>query len=426
VDASRFDTRTDRPSSARLLGAALVFVLAPVGLAAQHAGHPAAATSADSIPRLHVMAQAVPIVTRASTVPPGGARTDAALTQTVVMTRAAALRGRVALDLTLDAEGVTMPGGELSLGAFGEGFVDRRHPHTYLHEAVVSGFAAAGPVRLSASLGRGFAPFGTDDPMMRPFVKYPVNHHLAQILERGVAIAAARAGRVILEAATFTGEEPTSPSSLPMASRFGDSWSARGTLLPVDWAELQVSHARVTSPEMTNGFGLNQRKWSASARGTTRDGSRYALVEWARTVEHDHLRGEDAFSYETLLGEGAVRAGPLGVALRIEQTDRPEEQRSDHDSFRSARPHTDLSILGITRWRTATLHVAAPAVTQGTVTGVLFVEISRLAAAPRDPQALFVPVTFYGDSRFWMLTTGVRLRAGGSHDRMGRYGVANP
>ena len=31
-----------------------------------------------------------------------------------------------------------MPDGELALGDWGEGFVDRRHPHTYLHELVLS------------------------------------------------------------------------------------------------------------------------------------------------------------------------------------------------------------------------------------------------------------------------------------------------
>jgi hypothetical protein len=409
----------------RFTGAALLLALAAFPLAAQHAGHDAAAMAADSGHQFHVMAQAVPLVTGASPIPRGGTRTEVALTQTVVMTRAAWWRGGAALALTLDAEGLTMPGGELSLGAFGEGFVDRRHPHAYLHEAMLSGFAVAGPAALSASLGRGFVPFGTDDPMMRPFAKYPINHHLAQILERGVAIGAGRVGPVIVEAATFGGEEPVHPSSLPLPSRFGDSWSVRGTALPTEWAEVQVSHARVASPEMPNGFGLNQRKWSASARGAARDGSRYALAEWARTVEHDHLRREDAFSYETILLEGVVRAGPIGLALRLEQTERPEEERDDVDPFRTARPHTDLSILGITRWRTATLHAAAAAVTRGTVAGVPFVEISRLAATPRDPQALFAPAGFYGGSRFWMVTAGVRFRAGAPHDRMGRYGVAN-
>ena len=86
--------------------------------------------------------------------------------------------------------------GELSTGAFGEGYVDRRHPHTYLHELIASGIGSTGPLAYSASFGRGFVPYGTDDPMMRPFEKYPINHHLSQILERGLAIGALRLGRV--------------------------------------------------------------------------------------------------------------------------------------------------------------------------------------------------------------------------------------
>ena len=371
------------------------------------------------------MVQAVPLLTRASATPGGPARIERALTQSIVMARAAWWQGRATMEATLDAEGITMREGELSLGAFGEGYVDRRHPHAYLHELVLSGVAHAGALALSASAGRGFAPFGTDDPMVRPFAKYPVNHHLAQILERGLAIAAGRLGPAILEAATFTGEEPERPSSLPLARRFGDSWSVRGTVVPTPWSELQASHARVASPERPDGFGLDQRKWSASARAASRDGSRYALAEWARTVERDHLRREDVFAFESALVEGSLRFGVVEIAIRLEQTDRPEEER-DVDPFRAARPHTDLSILGVTRWRVVSVHGDAPPVTWGMVTGVPFLEVSRLAAAARESPTLFEPVDFYGTSRFWMVSAGVRVRAGMPHRRMGRYGVAVP
>jgi hypothetical protein len=162
-----------------------------------------------------------------------------------------------------------------------------------------------------------------------------------------------------------------------------------------------------------------------SARTTSADGARYALAEWARTVERDHTTGSDVFSYESALVEGSLRAGPFGIALRLEQTDRPEEERTA-DGFRTVRPATDLHISGITRWRSATLHADAPAVTWGTVSGLPFVELSRLSASPRVAGALFDPGTFYDGSRFWMITAGVRIRAGASHARMGRYGVALP
>jgi hypothetical protein len=414
-----------RATAIRALAAAWIgAVVVAVPVQAQHAGHEGMAMpSADSGVALHLMAQAVPLVTRADPTPGGIARTQVALTQTVVMARARWWQGRAMLDATADAEGVTMRDGELSLGAFGEGFADRRHPHTYLHELIFTGMAHAGPAMLSVSAGRGFAPFGTDDPMVRPFAKYPVNHHLAQILERGIVLGGVRVGAVTLEAGTFTGEEPQRPSSLPVLRRFGDSWSTRATLAPAASMELQASYARLASPEVPNGFGLDQRKQSVSARASSRDGVRYALAEWARTVERDHSRDEDAFAYESVLVEGAVRASGVGLALRLEQTGRPEEERLP-DPFRTARPATDLHIAGITSWRVATLHVVAPAVTRGTVAGLPFLEVAHLTARSRDDRALFDPDAFYGRSRMWMLTAGIRIRAGEAHGRMGRYGVA--
>jgi hypothetical protein len=418
--------RRHRAPLRRAAAAASLGMLAAIPVSAQHAGHEGMPMPPDDGGTIvHVMAQAVPLVTYVDRTPGAGARTEAALTQTVLMARAAWWQRRATLDATLDAEGLTMPGGELSLGAFGEGFADRRHPHTYLHELMLGGRAHAGPAALSVSAGRGFAPFGTDDPMMRPFAKYPINHHLAQILERGIVIGAARLGPAILEAGTFTGEEPQHPSSLPLARRFGDSWSLRGTVLPTPWAELQASYARLSSPEVPNGFGLDQRKRSISARLASPDARRYALVEWARTVEYDHTRREDAFSYESALAEGTLGIGLFGVALRLEQTDRPEEERLA-DPFRTARPATDLQIAGITRWRSATIAVTTPGVTWGTAAAVPFLELSRLTATARDARTLFDPAIVYGRTRFWMLTGGVRIRAGAVHSRMGRYGVAIP
>jgi hypothetical protein len=372
---------------------------------------------------LHLMAQGVPLITHADPTAGAATVTEAALTQTVLMGHASWWRDRAMLDGTLDAEGLTMRRGELSTGAFGEGFADRRHPHTYLHELVLTGVAHAGPVALSASGGRGFAPFGTDDPMVRPFAKYPVNHHLSQILERGLLLGAVRVGPAMLEAGTFGGDEPVNPGSLPRAERFGDSWSVRGTILPTTWAEVQGSYARVASPENPDGFGLDQRKRSVSARAISSDGTRYALAEWARTVEHDHSSGLDAFAYESALLESALRIGGVGLAVRLEQTERPEEERLA-DSFRTPRPPSDLSILGITRWRIGTLHVDAPAVTRRTVAAVPFIELSRLVATPRGTQSLFDPQRFYGTTRLYMLSAGLRLRIGAPHARMGRYGVA--
>lgn len=391
----------------------------------QHEGHDVTTRGDSARHGAHVMAQVIPLVTRADPSAGGTAHTQAALTQLLVAGRATFWHGRAALDAALNGEGLTMPDGELNTGAHGEGFVDRRHPHTYVHELMLSAQGRVRAVSFSASLGRGFAAFGTDDPMMRPLVKFPINHHLSQILERASLTGAVRTARVIVEGSTFGGDEPTEPSSLPEMKRFGDSWSTRVTLLPRAGVELQGSYARVASPEQVAGFGLDQRKQSYSARAITRDGNRYVLAEFSRTVDRDHDRDLAVFGYESALVEGALRAHSLRLALRLEQTERPEEERLD-DPYRTPRPGTDLSIHGITRWRVATLHLAAPAVTAGPLSGFPFVEGAYLHAASRDERALFTPARLYGTSRFYMLTAGVRVRAGAAHARMGRYGVALP
>src|SRR5215208_5307673 len=108
------------------------------------------------------------------------------LTQPMVIAMLASHGGHFVADVTLNFEGATLERGELNAGVHGEGYIDRRHPHTLLHELVGTGLFSAGPAKLSVTAGEGFAPFGTDDPMTRPFVKYPVNHHLAQLLERAL------------------------------------------------------------------------------------------------------------------------------------------------------------------------------------------------------------------------------------------------
>jgi len=155
---------------------------------------------------------------------------------------------------------------------------------------------------------------------VRPFVKYPVNHHLAQVLERVVVVGAARIGPMTIEAGVFNGDEPTNPRSVPLWSRFGDSWSTRATLRPVTGVELAASAARVESPEFREGLGLDQRKTSAVVRleqplaGGA--GSRYVLAEWAQT--HDERRGRVAFTYTSFLAEGAYCWRGRWSALRLE------------------------------------------------------------------------------------------------------------
>lgn len=387
----------------------------------EHAAH-----AAPERARWSLGAQAIPLATHATPAVNGEARTEAYLTQPMVMAHAGLAGGRVELMGTLNLEGLTLRRGELNAGIWGEGYVDRRHPHTYLHEAVavLRPLPAGGPLDLSLTVGKGFVPFGTDDPMVRPFVKFPANHHLAQVLERTVAVAAVRGGPVLLEGALFNGDEPEGPGDLPRLRRFGDSWALRGTLEPVPGMEASVSHARLESPEHPQGGVLDQRKWSAALRWERGGGAErrdYALLEWARTGEYD--LGREAFRFPTLLAEGALRRRGVEVAARWERTDRPEGERLI-DPFRTPVPHHDISILGITRWRIATLGASTGVAPRGPVRLRPFVEASHLRASRVQPGSFFVPAEFYGAERMWSLSAGVRVEAGSMHGRMGRYGAA--
>ncbi|HEY7481044.1 MAG TPA: hypothetical protein VH680_11070 [Gemmatimonadales bacterium] len=372
--------------------------------------------------RAHLAGQGVLALTHADPIPDGGSLTELRLVQPALMLRAEGPR-RIRLLVTLNLEGATIERGELTPGAWGEGFVDRRHPHTYLHELMLTADdllgAADGGTRVSLSAGKGFAPFGTDDPMIRPSLRYPVNHHLAQILERAVAIAAVRHGPVSGEVGLFNGDEPERPGQWPrIGGRFGDSWAARLTGEPVAGLELQGSYAKVHSPEHRGGAGTDQLKWSLSAgwNGQVVGRRTSALVEWARTSE-----AAGFFVFHSLLAEGAWQAGRHRLHYRFERTERPEEQRIS--AFRSLRPHLENSILGITRWTIHTAGYSSPRLEQGGVYVQPMLEISygRVAMVGGG---LFDPQQLYGKDHFWSWSLGLRLGFGGGTHRMGRYGAA--
>lgn len=364
------------------------------------------------------MGQAIPSLVSAEPIPGGGSLSEVRVLQPVAMGDAnydGFVHGRA----TLSFERWTMNGGELSPGAFGEGYVDRRHPHTFVHEAVVWGVLRTSAGSGSLTAGKGFVPFGTDDPMSRPFVKYPVNHHYAQLLERAVLAAGARSHGVVVEGSLFNGDEPDSPGSWPNVSRFGDSWAARLTLIPLEGVEVQGSHADVASPESRPGGGLDQSKWSVSMRWQRPVSSVpvYALVEWARSSE-----GGGAFTFSSILGEGSARFGRHLLAYRFERTTRPEEERLFDDPFRSVRPHIDDSVLGITRWTLHTLHYEyrfSPAAWAGIAP---FAELTFGTVAD-DVTGVFSAGPFYGSTSVRSVVLGFRLDLGGSMPRMGRYGV---
>jgi hypothetical protein len=368
-----------------------------------------------------VGAQAVAAWEWADPVPGGGSLDEIRLVQPVIHLHAGMLR-HLRLMAMLNLEGLTIPEGELAPGDWGEGFVDRRHPHTYAHELILSADDLLGRLdgeaRASVSIGKGFAPFGTDDPMVRPFVRYPVNHHLSQILERAVAIAAARVPGLVGEVGVFNGDEPERPGQWPrLSGRFGDSWSARLTVLPLEGLELQGSHAHVHSPEHRPGAGTDQSKWSLSARWSGPMGGKplYAMMEWARTSEAGGF-----FVFSTLLAEGAWSLGRHRLQYRIERTERPEEERIS--SFRALRPHLENSVLGKSRWTVQTAGYEFDALHAGRLEVRPMVEISYGGIA-KVGGGLFDVDQVYRDDRFWSLTMGLRLGLGHPLSRMGRYGA---
>ena len=430
--------------AAALLPALLLAASAAAAQEHVHADPPNADAPHAAHERARVSADVTALAVRALRSVEGRTLDEGYLTQPVVMGHAPLWGGRVRLTGTLNLEALTLRGGQLTPGIYGEGFVDRRHPHTFVHEAMASlqGRPLGGPLRLSLAAGKGFVPFGTDDPMLRPFVLFPVNHHLAQLLERYVAVAGARVPGALLEGATFGGDEPTGPWDWPRAARFGEAWAGRATLLPLELAgrggraapgalELSASHARVPSPEDPTGVGLDQRKSSLAARWTTGDDAvtdpaagGYALLEWART---DELRGaRRAFRYQSVLAEASAWRPALGtivsLAARAERTGRPEEERL-LDPFRTVRPHFEQNVLGITEWRIATL-AASVQPRAGSLRLAPFVEVARAQPRALVRPSAFQPQLFYRARVQWTLAAGVRLGLGRPHGRMGRYGVA--
>jgi hypothetical protein len=379
--------------------------------------------SAQSVPWIRLGAHGIALYTFADPVPHGGTLGEVRLVQPTIMAHAGAFSNRLRFTGTLELEGLTIPNGELTPGTWGEGFMDRRHPHTYVHELMLSANdllgGKDGPVRLSISAGKGFAPFGTDDPMSRPIVRFPVNHHLAQILERAVIIAGVDLGGVIVEGSVFNGDEPEKPDQSPNFSRFGDSWSGRLTVVPHHTLELQGSLAEVSSPEHRQGAGTDQDKWSISGRWASQVKGYpvYALAELARTSE-----AEGTFVFHSFLAEGAVSRGHSRLHYRFERTERPEEERT-LDPFRSVRPHFENSIQGTTRW---TIHTLGYGLELGGSLAALrlapVVEVSygRMADVGGG---LFDVESFYGGTSFWSLSVGFRLNPGMRMHRMGRYGV---
>src|SRR3989454_7359664 len=146
------------------------------------------AQAGSSPPWIRLAGEAIPVLTGTNAVPGGAATAEVRLVQPGLMVQAGALADRVRLDAMADLEGWTIPNGELTARAYGEGFYDRRHPHTYVHELMVTLPAVlpdpGGPAGLALAAGKRVAPLCTDDPLGPPPPLYSPHHHLHQLLER--------------------------------------------------------------------------------------------------------------------------------------------------------------------------------------------------------------------------------------------------
>lgn len=373
--------------------------------AAARAQHHVAPDSA----RAGVTAMAIGVVSHAT---PGALRQDVTegyLTQPMVAAFRRFAGGRVELRAILNLEGATLRRGEINPGAYGEGYADRRHPHTWLHEAVVATRFSTGAIHWSVAAGKGFVPFGTEDPMRRPLVKFPANHHHAQILERALVSLGLQYRSLLMEGALFNGDEPESPSDFPNRDRIFDSGALRLTWEARPGLTVATSVASVKSPEFAQGGGLDQRKRSAALRYARPNGAlRYALVEYANTREFSGT--VQAFAFHSALGEAALVAGPLALAARVERTERPEEERAG-SPYRTIRPLLDFNILGRTRWTNVTLQAAATPRGSERLWCRPFVELGyHVPRAIARPTPLD-PVDLFGSRRIWMLSAGLKGEA---------------
>jgi hypothetical protein len=184
--------------------------------------------------------------------------------------------------------------------------------------------------------------------------------------------------------------------------------------------ELQASYAHVRSPENRLGAGPAHQKVSASVRveRPLGPGRVYAFAEWAYNSEANGF-----FKYYSGLAEVQWSRAAHRAYVRLERTDRPEEERVFGNPFRSIRPHLENSNIGITRWLVVTSgygHALAPEHLP------VRVEVIAEAAYARvhGLTGLFDPASFYRRNALWMLSAALRVAAGSPMHRMGRYGVA--
>ncbi|MEX2570965.1 MAG: hypothetical protein WD737_06645 [Gemmatimonadota bacterium] len=357
-------------------------------------------------------------------------RTTLDLPHAAIMANLESPGSRWALRLMPNFEGLTLTEGEPTFGGWGEGFIDARHPHTILHEAMLSfNWWSAPGGALSISGGRGFAPYGTDDPMYRPALKYPTNHHLSQILERWtVNLTYLSEAGLGMEVGVFDGGEPVDPWDMSNFENFGNSWSGRlsyrfgeagGAMAPweasASYGSVRETHG--TEEELTVLYNAALRHEAAYGFGHL-----YGLVE-ASTSDPDGEEGYFSLLGETQLGLGAEsRHRPF---YRVEYATRPEYEREQADGSDFFRYDHDDHAIGATRWLINTAGYGYD-LTRLPVSARPFVEVSHNAIAHERGPARIAPEALLGGDSFWSFAAGVRVFLGGGPMRMGTYGVLDP
>ena len=346
------------------------------------------------------------------------------ITQPALMINLESPRSDVSLRTTLNFEGVTQPGGELAFGAWGEGFIDKRHPHTFLHEAMLSAnLWADDGGGFSISAGKGFAPYGTDDPMSRPVIKYPTNHHLSQILERWTLNAVYTTPLWAFELGMFGGNEPSGPWDFSNIEGFGNSWSARvsrhfgvGSMHIWTW-EVAASFARVKEQHDSPAPDRVTRLFNGMLRHESGYGlgHLYALIEGSWS-DPDH--GAGVFS---VLGEASLHRGIHKPYARVEYASRPEYARNGAPDTRGFfRYDHDAEPIGATRWLSL---VAGYGISASPLPYSARPYLEAQWHTVSADRGSITAESLFGRSSFFSLSAGVRVFLGGDPMRMGSYGV---
>ena len=263
-------------------------------------------------------------------------------------------------------------------GAWGEGFIDRRHPHTYVHELLLSADdllgRTDGPTRLSLTAGKGFAPFGTDDPMMRPVAPLPGQPPPGPDPgarggdRRGRSRAGHRGGRPVQRRRARAAGPVAAWSSGSATPGAGGSRAARCA------ASSSRRPTPTCTPRSTGPARAPTRRSGASPGGGRARSRPIRCTDWSSGPAPRRPTGSSCSI--SFLAEGAWTDRAPSSLLPV-RANRAAGGGARSSRFRSLRPHLENSILGITRWTIHTAGYGPPSASIGAGSAVApLVEVS--------------------------------------------------